>query len=187
MWRATKQVEHAAGIIDHMRVFGRKADERPAPFDVQDAVIGAMGLMGEQLRLRDIKVSTDFPKLRRKASGHLMQLEQVVLNLLASTRDTIDRHSGSPDGTAAAPRASRGLRRVERAARWGRFRHAIRIGPVAARGTQEVSGNITGVSTGAEETGEAANQVLEAAGQLSHQSEDLRAAVDKFLADIRAA
>ncbi len=79
-----------------------KADERPKPFDVQDAVIGAMGLMGEQLRLRDIKVSTDIPKLRRKAIGHLVQLEQVVLNLLANARAAIDRHAGSPEDDAAA-------------------------------------------------------------------------------------
>ncbi len=57
----------------------------------------------------------------------------------------------------------------------------------AARGTQEVSSNIAGVSTGAEETGKAAATVLEATGQLAKQSEDLRAAVDKFLADIKAA
>jgi len=57
----------------------------------------------------------------------------------------------------------------------------------AARGTQEVTGNIAGVSQGAEETGKSANQVLEAAGQLSQQSEELRGAVDKFLADIKAA
>ena len=57
----------------------------------------------------------------------------------------------------------------------------------AARGTQEVTSNITGVSTGAEATGKAANQVLESAGQLSRQSEELRGAVDKFLDDIRAA
>ena len=50
-----------------------------------------------------------------------------------------------------------------------------------------MSSNITGVSEGAEETGKAANQVLEAAGQLSRQSEGLREAVDMFLADIRAA
>ncbi len=55
------------------------------------------------------------------------------------------------------------------------------------RGTQEVSSNITGVSQGAEETGKSAASVLESAGQLSQQSEDLRAAVDKFLADIKAA
>jgi methyl-accepting chemotaxis protein len=57
----------------------------------------------------------------------------------------------------------------------------------AARGTQEVSSNIAGVSQGAEETGRGSTQVLEAAGQLSQQSEELRAAVDKFLADIKAA
>ena len=57
----------------------------------------------------------------------------------------------------------------------------------AAKGTQEVSSNITGVSQGAEETGKAAATVLEATGQLAKQSEDLRAAVDKFLVDIRAA
>ena len=57
----------------------------------------------------------------------------------------------------------------------------------AAKGTQEVTNNISGVSQGAEETGKSANQVLEAAGQLSAQSEELRGAVDKFLADIKAA
>ena len=57
----------------------------------------------------------------------------------------------------------------------------------AAKGTQEVSANITGVTQGAEETGKAAATVLEATGQLAQQSEDLRAAVDKFLVDIRAA
>ena len=36
-------------------------------------------------------------------------------------------------------------------------------------------------------TGRGATQVLETAGQLSQQSEELRAAVDKFLADIKAA
>ena len=56
-----------------------------------------------------------------------------------------------------------------------------------ATGTQEVSSNIAGVSQGAQETGTAANQVLEAAGQLSRESEGLRESVDKFLAEIRAA
>jgi methyl-accepting chemotaxis protein len=56
-----------------------------------------------------------------------------------------------------------------------------------ASGTQEVSSNIAGVSQGAEETGRGSIQVLEAAGQLSLQSEGLRAAVDKFLADIKSA
>ena len=37
------------------------------------------------------------------------------------------------------------------------------------------------------ETGSGANQVLDAAGELSQQSEKLRSEVDTFLANIRAA
>ncbi len=57
----------------------------------------------------------------------------------------------------------------------------------AASGTQEVSRNIAGVTEGAGETGKASGQVLDAAKQLSQQSESLRGHVDKFLADIKAA
>ena len=56
----------------------------------------------------------------------------------------------------------------------------------AASGTQEVSGNISGVTQAATETGAAAQQVLSSAGELSKQSETLRAEVDGFLAKIRA-
>jgi methyl-accepting chemotaxis protein len=57
----------------------------------------------------------------------------------------------------------------------------------AARGTQQVDDNITQVSAGANETGAAAGQVLSAARDLTQQSASLRAEVDKFLAQVRAA
>jgi methyl-accepting chemotaxis protein len=57
----------------------------------------------------------------------------------------------------------------------------------AAKGTGEVSANIAGVTQAAGETGEAAGQVLAASSELSTQAERLRAQVDKFVADIRAA
>ena len=57
----------------------------------------------------------------------------------------------------------------------------------AARGTQQVSTNIAGVTGAASETGTAAGQVLGAASELSEQSEALRAEVNRFLAEIRAA
>ncbi len=57
----------------------------------------------------------------------------------------------------------------------------------AARGTQQVSTNIAGVTSAASETGTAAGQVLGAASELSEQSEALRAEVNRFLAEIRAA
>ena len=58
---------------------------------------------------------------------------------------------------------------------------------LVAAGTREVNTNISGVTQGAAETGESASQVLDAAGQLSKQSEALRREVEKFLSEVRAA
>ncbi len=57
----------------------------------------------------------------------------------------------------------------------------------AASGTTEVSSNIVGVTQDAGKTGEAATRVLTAAGDLAKQGDSLRAQIDRFLADIRAA
>ncbi len=92
--RISRQVERAAAIIDHMRIFGRKADDKPHVFDPRDAVLGALALMGEQLRLREIQVVTRIPERCRKVSGHDVQFEQVVLNLLTNARDAIELRGG---------------------------------------------------------------------------------------------
>ena len=57
----------------------------------------------------------------------------------------------------------------------------------AAQGTQEVTSNITSVSQAAGETGTASAQVLSASQDVARQSEELSAAVEKFLGDVRAA
>ncbi|MBT5494127.1 MAG: HAMP domain-containing protein [Alphaproteobacteria bacterium] len=56
----------------------------------------------------------------------------------------------------------------------------------AASGTSLVSTNITDVTQAANESGSAASQVLSSAGELSHQSENLRGGVESFIARIRA-
>ena len=57
----------------------------------------------------------------------------------------------------------------------------------ASRGTQEVSSNIAGVSAGANETGESASKVLTGADDLGAQATKLKAEVDRFLLEVRAA
>ena len=57
----------------------------------------------------------------------------------------------------------------------------------AAAGTNDVSKNIEEVTNAAEESGGTASNVLEAAGELSRQSEMLRNEVSKFLATVKAA
>jgi methyl-accepting chemotaxis protein len=57
----------------------------------------------------------------------------------------------------------------------------------AALGTGQVSSNIAAVNQAAEKTGSASHDVLASANQLSKQAVNLRADVDKFLGNIRAA
>ena len=58
---------------------------------------------------------------------------------------------------------------------------------VAARGVTEVTGSIASVNQGASQTGSASSQVLSSAALLSSDSLKLKAAVDRFLATVRAA
>ena len=57
----------------------------------------------------------------------------------------------------------------------------------AARGAEEVTSNIDGVSRIAEETGSASAQVHQASSDLSHQTELLRSEIERFIAEIKAA
>jgi methyl-accepting chemotaxis protein len=57
----------------------------------------------------------------------------------------------------------------------------------AAGGTSEVSSNIVGVSTASAQAGSAASEVLGASDALRREAEVLRAEIDAFLSNIRAA
>jgi methyl-accepting chemotaxis protein len=57
----------------------------------------------------------------------------------------------------------------------------------AAGGTSEVSSNIIGVSSASTEAGTAASEVLNASGSLRREADVLRAEIDAFLENIRAA
>jgi methyl-accepting chemotaxis protein len=57
----------------------------------------------------------------------------------------------------------------------------------AAGGTSEVSSNIVGVSSASTEAGTAATEVLTASGALRREADVLRAEIDAFLSNIRAA
>jgi methyl-accepting chemotaxis protein len=57
----------------------------------------------------------------------------------------------------------------------------------AATGTLQVSAKIADVQRGVDESGSAASQVLSAAQSLSGESTRLRAELDRFMQNIRAA
>jgi PAS domain S-box-containing protein len=94
--RIEGQTSRAAAIIDHMRMFGRKAEEKSEMVDPREVVSNALDLLGAQLKLAGIEVVTNFPEKCSKVIGHTIQMEQVILNLLANARDAMkDNISGS--------------------------------------------------------------------------------------------
>jgi PAS domain S-box-containing protein len=92
--RIEEQTARAAGIIDHMGMFGREATERSESIDPRNVVMNALDLMGEQLRLAGIEVVTVLPDECSCVFGHAIQMEQVILNLLTNARDAIEESEG---------------------------------------------------------------------------------------------
>ncbi|NQV45700.1 MAG: PAS domain S-box protein [Rhodospirillales bacterium] len=92
--RIDQQVDRATSIIDHMRVFGRRADVVPVRLDPREMVNGTMNLIGEQLRIDGVDVVIDMPEACPVIMGHQVQVEQVLLNLLGNARDQIEGHDG---------------------------------------------------------------------------------------------
>ena len=87
--RIASQVERAASIIDHMRVFGRKSDKTPDIIDLRRVVSSSIDLIGEQLKTANVTLSSASPDSPVLVKGFQVQLEQVLLNLLSNTRDVI--------------------------------------------------------------------------------------------------
>lgn len=88
-----QNVERAAAIIDHMRIFGRKeADAEDV--DPRDVVSEALSMIGQQLYLAGIEVVTEFPESCPTVHASTVQLEQVMLNLLSNARDALQEKGG---------------------------------------------------------------------------------------------
>ncbi len=92
--RIEEQTTRAAHIIDHMRMFGREAKEPAESIDPRNAVKRALDLMGEQLRLAGIEIVTVLPEDCACVLGHVIQLEQVLLNLLTNALHAITKSEG---------------------------------------------------------------------------------------------
>ena len=87
--RILSQTDRASAIINHMRTFGRTDSGNQKVVDLKEAVQGAVGLVSEQLRLKNIDLTVSLPETCRKVMGSQLQLEQVILNLLTNARDAI--------------------------------------------------------------------------------------------------
>ena len=87
--RIVGQVDRAGAVISHMRIFGRKTSEPAAPMQVQAAIGGAVAMVQQQLRRAGIQVALRMADGLPPILGHVVLLEQVLINLLLNAADAI--------------------------------------------------------------------------------------------------
>lgn len=83
-------VDRASRIINHLREFGRKSDVKKEEVQVNDAIISALDLFSQQLKLRGIRVELHLQPDLPRVLGDANRLEQVFVNLLINARDAIE-------------------------------------------------------------------------------------------------
>ncbi len=97
--RIAGQTERASKIIDHMRIFARRDDQRAEPFDLCKAVQDAATMMRAQLSGSGIDLEESLDCGGMQATGSKVMFEQVLVNLLANARDAIiERAQRDGDG-----------------------------------------------------------------------------------------
>lgn len=82
--RISSQVVRAAGIVKHVRVFGRWSGVDGVLFSPSQAVEGALSLMGQKLELSGVSLVVDGLEDLPSVKGQPDRLEQVLVNLIAN-------------------------------------------------------------------------------------------------------
>ncbi len=83
------QVDRAVRIINHMREFGRKAGIQKDKIDINEPVRGVITIMGQQLKVRGIKLVLDLNEGLPPIFGDSYKLEQVFVDLIVNARDAM--------------------------------------------------------------------------------------------------
>jgi len=84
------QVDRAAGIIEHMRLFGRKPRQEMEAVSITVAIDGVFTILGEQLRSQGVEVHYEAEENLPPVCAEQSRLEQVFLNIIGNAREAME-------------------------------------------------------------------------------------------------
>jgi PAS domain S-box-containing protein len=85
------QVDRAANIINHLREFGRKSDlDEMEKLNINKPIRDVFTVLGQQLKLRQIRVNLELDEDLPRILGVNNRLEQVFVNLVINARDSME-------------------------------------------------------------------------------------------------
>ncbi|MBC3956986.1 PAS domain-containing sensor histidine kinase [Pseudomonas triticifolii] len=87
--RIDAQVQRAARVVDHMRVFGRRSEIEEQLFNPAQAVEGTLSMLSEGMKGKGVQLRVGEMGEPVQVRGHMDQLEQVLINLMVNARDAL--------------------------------------------------------------------------------------------------
>jgi PAS domain S-box-containing protein len=84
------QVERAVRIINHLREFGRKPEMQREEININKPIEGVFTLLGQQLKVRGIKIVLDLKDDLPPIMGDNNRLEQVFIDMVINARDAME-------------------------------------------------------------------------------------------------
>ncbi len=82
-------VDKISHVITHFRDFSRRSSNNYEKVDINQPVLSALDMFGEQLGLRNIKIITRLADNLPPVWADANQLEQVMVNLISNARDAL--------------------------------------------------------------------------------------------------